>query len=222
MRSCAGSWRELGASGALVGPGDDAAVLVAPDGRVVATTDTLVHGPDFRLAWSSGFDLGWKAAAVNLADIAAMGARPTALLVALAMPNETRSSFVERARRRTPRSVRRARSRLRGRRRRPDRLATRSRSPSPRSARSTAARRCSAPAHGRVTSSPWQAISAWPARGLGDPVRPIHAMPTARRPPSTGRHAVGRDDAVAVDRQLRPRTADRARAPSRPMPAPRL
>ena len=85
----------LGPSSALVGPGDDAAVLAAPDGRVVATTDTLVHGPDFRLAWSSGFDLGWKAAAVNLADIAAMGARPTALLVALAMPNDTRSSFVE-------------------------------------------------------------------------------------------------------------------------------
>lgn len=85
----------LGASAALVGPGDDAAVLAAPDGRIVATTDTLVHGPDFRLAWSSGFDLGWKAAAVNLADIAAMGARPTALLVALAMPNSTRASFVE-------------------------------------------------------------------------------------------------------------------------------
>jgi len=85
----------FGASDALVGPGDDAAVLAAPDGRVVATTDTLVHGPDFRLAWSSGFDLGWKAAAVNLADIAAMGARPTALLVALAMPNDTRLSFVE-------------------------------------------------------------------------------------------------------------------------------
>ena len=52
-------------------------------------------GPDFRLAWSSAFDLGWKAAAVNLADIAAMGARPTALLVALAMPDDTRLSFVE-------------------------------------------------------------------------------------------------------------------------------
>lgn len=79
---------------ALVGPGDDAAVL-ADAGPVVATTDTLVHGPDFRLAWSSGYDLGWKSAAVNLADIAAMGASPTALLVALAMPNDTRLSFVE-------------------------------------------------------------------------------------------------------------------------------
>jgi len=86
----------LGGAGALVGPGDDAAVVSTPGGSVVATTDTLVHGPDFRLAWSGGFDLGWKAAAVNLADVAAMGARPTALLVALAMPNETRLSFVER------------------------------------------------------------------------------------------------------------------------------
>lgn len=80
----------------LLGPGDDAAVIAAPSGSVVATTDTLVHGPDFRLAWSSGYDLGWKAAAVNLADVAAMGARPTALLVALAIPRDLRLSFVER------------------------------------------------------------------------------------------------------------------------------
>lgn len=82
------------AEAAVVGPGDDAAVL-ADAGPVVATTDTLVHGPDFRLAWSNGFDLGWKSAAVNLADVAAMGARPTALLVALAMPEHTRIGFVE-------------------------------------------------------------------------------------------------------------------------------
>ncbi|WP_136056601.1 thiamine-phosphate kinase [Microbacterium sp. K24] len=80
----------------LLGPGDDAAVIAAPSGTVVATTDSLVHGPDFRLAWSSGYDLGWKAAAVNLSDIAAMGARPTALLVALAVPRDLRLSFVER------------------------------------------------------------------------------------------------------------------------------
>lgn len=84
----------LPASTALVGPGDDAAVLAIPDGRVVATTDTLVHGPDFRLAWSSAVDLGFKSAAVNLADVAAMGARPIALLVALAMPDDTPVSFV--------------------------------------------------------------------------------------------------------------------------------
>ncbi len=82
------------ASRAILGPGDDAAVVAAPSASVVATTDTLVHGPDFRLAWSSGYDLGWKSAAVNLADVAAMGAAPTALLVALAVPRDTRLSFV--------------------------------------------------------------------------------------------------------------------------------
>ncbi|WP_460774183.1 thiamine-phosphate kinase [Microbacterium sp. GXF7504] len=85
----------IGPSAAEVGPGDDAAVLRAPGGRVVVTTDTLVHGPDFRLAWSSGSDLGWKSAAVNLADVAAMGAHPTALFVALAMPDDTEVAFVE-------------------------------------------------------------------------------------------------------------------------------
>jgi thiamine-monophosphate kinase len=74
---------------ALVGPGDDAAVLAAPDGRYVVTTDTMVHGPDFRLAWITPVELGWKAAATNLSDIAAMGARPTALVVALIAPADT-------------------------------------------------------------------------------------------------------------------------------------
>lgn len=87
--------RTAPASHTILGPGDDAAVLAAPSGSVVATTDTLVHGPDFRLAWSSGYDLGWKSAAVNLSDIAAMGARPTGLLVALAVPRDLRLSFVE-------------------------------------------------------------------------------------------------------------------------------
>ena len=80
----------------LTGPGDDAAVLAVPDGRLVITTDTMVHGPDFRLAWSTPYDLGWKAAATNLADVAAMGARPTALVVALAAPPSTSVAFLER------------------------------------------------------------------------------------------------------------------------------
>lgn len=83
------------APGTLLGPGDDAAIVAAPDGRVVATTDTMIHGPDFRLAWSTPFDLGWKAAATNLADVAAMGAVPTALLVALAAPADTEVAVLE-------------------------------------------------------------------------------------------------------------------------------
>ena len=80
---------------ALIGPGDDAAVLAAPDGRYVVTTDTMVHGPDFRLAWSTPHDLGWKAAATNLSDIAAMGAVPTALVIAVAAPPDTPVSMLE-------------------------------------------------------------------------------------------------------------------------------
>ncbi|MFC6355205.1 thiamine-phosphate kinase [Luethyella okanaganae] len=82
-------------SATLVGPGDDAAVLAAPDGRYVVTTDMMVHGPDFRLAWSTPNDLGWKAAATNLSDVAAMGARPTALLVAIAAPQHLPVAVLE-------------------------------------------------------------------------------------------------------------------------------
>lgn len=83
------------AASELLGPGDDAAVIAAPDGRVVITTDMMIHGPDFRLAWSTPQDLGWKAAASNLADVAAMGAVPTALVVALAAPSDTSVEFLE-------------------------------------------------------------------------------------------------------------------------------
>ena len=72
----------------LLGPGDDAAVMASPDGRVVASADVLVEGRDFRRDWSSGQDVGWKAAAQNLADIAAMGAVPTSLLVSLVAPGD--------------------------------------------------------------------------------------------------------------------------------------
>ena len=72
--------------GCLLGPGDDAAVVAAPDARVVACTDVLVDGRHFRRDWSSARDVGHRAAAANLADIAAMGAVPTALLVALSAP----------------------------------------------------------------------------------------------------------------------------------------
>jgi thiamine-monophosphate kinase len=83
------------ASAQLLGPGDDCAVVAAPDGRFVVTTDMMIHGPDFRLAWSTPFDLGWKAAATNLSDVAAMGAVPTGLVVALAVPAATPVSVLE-------------------------------------------------------------------------------------------------------------------------------
>lgn len=80
---------------ALVGPGDDSAVISAPDGRFVVTTDTMVEEHDFKLAWSSGYDLGWKAVASNIADVAAMGAVPTSLVVAVTAPGSTQVSWLE-------------------------------------------------------------------------------------------------------------------------------
>jgi thiamine-monophosphate kinase len=79
----------------LLGPGDDAALVAAPDGRVVATTDVLVDGRHFRRDWSSARDVGHRAAAANIADIVAMGAAPTALLVALCAPPELEVGWAE-------------------------------------------------------------------------------------------------------------------------------
>lgn len=82
-------------SATLLGPGDDAAMLAAPDGRVVATADMLVQGRDFRLDLSTGEDVGWKAAAQNLADVAAMGATPTGLLMSVAAPPDLDIAWLE-------------------------------------------------------------------------------------------------------------------------------
>ena len=78
----------------VLGPGDDAAVLT-PCGDLVVTTDVLVEGRHFRTDWSTGADVGWRAAMQNLADVAAMGAVPTAIVVALTLPGETEVAWVE-------------------------------------------------------------------------------------------------------------------------------
>jgi thiamine-monophosphate kinase len=85
---------ETGAAGVL-GPGDDAAIVAAPDRRVVVSTDVLVEGRHFRRDWASAADIGHRAAAANLADIAAMGAVPTALLVALCVPTDLEAEWAE-------------------------------------------------------------------------------------------------------------------------------
>ena len=78
--------REGRQAGLLVGLGDDAAVAPRPDGPVIWTTDTLVAGVHFLPERSSWQDVGWKALAVNLSDIAAMGGTPHLSLVTLLLP----------------------------------------------------------------------------------------------------------------------------------------
>ncbi|MGE2835624.1 thiamine-phosphate kinase [Mycobacterium sp. SMC-4] len=73
----------------VVGPGDDAAVVAAPDARAVLCTDMLVQDRHFRLHWSTPYDVGRKAIAQNAADVEAMGARATAFVVGFAAPAET-------------------------------------------------------------------------------------------------------------------------------------
>lgn len=68
-----------------LGPGDDAAVL-GVDGDLVVTTDSMVSPHDFRLDFSTPFEVGFKMAATNLSDVAAMGAHPLALTVACMLP----------------------------------------------------------------------------------------------------------------------------------------
>jgi thiamine-monophosphate kinase len=79
---------DSGAPFVLVGPGDDTAVVLAPDGRVVITCDMLVEGRHFRRDWSTAIDVGRKAAAASLADVAAMGARATSLVVSFGAPGD--------------------------------------------------------------------------------------------------------------------------------------
>uniref|UniRef100_UPI0025FAC09C thiamine-phosphate kinase n=1 Tax=uncultured Demequina sp. TaxID=693499 RepID=UPI0025FAC09C len=77
----------------ILGPGDDAAVL-SVDGHLVVSSDVLVQDRHFRLEWSTGADVGWRAAMQNLADIDAMGAVPTALEVTLCAPASTPVDWV--------------------------------------------------------------------------------------------------------------------------------
>jgi thiamine-monophosphate kinase len=76
-------WQEI-----LVGIGDDAAAWQSGNHIQLATTDTLVQDIHFNLDVISWEELGWKALAVNLSDIAAMGGIPKYALLSLALPGE--------------------------------------------------------------------------------------------------------------------------------------
>ena len=78
--------------------GDDAAILSFPDSgqSLVVTTDVLVDGVHFSDRTTSPEDVGWRAAAANLSDLAAMGASPLVITVGLSITGDTSVSWVER------------------------------------------------------------------------------------------------------------------------------
>ena len=86
----------LSAPDVTVGIGDDTAVLAVPPGhKLLATTDLLIEDIHFRRMSAAPADIGWKALAVNLSDIAAMGGIPRWALVALAVPADTAVEAVD-------------------------------------------------------------------------------------------------------------------------------
>jgi len=94
MRQTHGGASGLGLTLAI---GDDAAVLEQEaDRQLVVTTDMLVEGVHFRRDWSDPYSIGWKSAAVNLSDIAAMGADPSFAFISIAFPAEETVEFLDR------------------------------------------------------------------------------------------------------------------------------
>lgn len=79
----------------IVGIGDDAAVWRAGERAIIATTDTMVEGIHWLPDATPWCDLGWKALAANVSDIAAMGGKPTFALVTLALPPGTDVGWID-------------------------------------------------------------------------------------------------------------------------------
>jgi thiamine-monophosphate kinase len=79
----------------VLGPGDDCAILKTRGANLLFTVDSLVEGVHFALGWMRGRDLGARALTVNLSDIAAMGGRPTACVVNLALRDGIETRVVD-------------------------------------------------------------------------------------------------------------------------------
>ena len=79
-----------------IGIGDDCAVMSAGEGELLFSTDLLMEGVHFLRNESSPEDVGWKAAAVNLSDIAAMGGTPVATFLSIALPKDAQGEWAER------------------------------------------------------------------------------------------------------------------------------
>jgi len=85
FRFCPGGW-----------VGDDAAVLpMAANQQLVVTTDVLVDGVHFSDRTTAPADVGWRAVAANLSDLAAMGATPLGITVGLSLPPATKVAWIE-------------------------------------------------------------------------------------------------------------------------------
>lgn len=80
----------------VTGMGDDCAIFPGADGQVaLVTTDLLVEGVHFRREWTSARDLGHKALAVNLSDVAAMGGTPASAFLSMALPPDLEASWLD-------------------------------------------------------------------------------------------------------------------------------
>lgn len=80
----------------ICGIGDDCAVIPSPEGELLFSTDLLMEGVHFLREESSPEDVGWKAAAVNISDIAAMGGTPVATFLSIALPKNAQGGWAER------------------------------------------------------------------------------------------------------------------------------
>jgi len=78
-----------------LGIGDDAAVLLPPPGKLLAACDMLVEGVHFMKEYTSPWQLGWKALAVNISDIAAMGGIPLFALISMGLADWVDDAYVE-------------------------------------------------------------------------------------------------------------------------------